>query len=236
MRANAVYWACALSGVLLCSGKTLAGVVYEAGRFDGQTSQRDFEIRVLLDEREARADVSIDGHVQISMLQSGHTITLIDHVHGVYVVRDTRRDPSAAGAIAWQPTSRHLFALGSYCETVESYWSETVYQEECSKVEPAAPTDGGGIVSRTRVGEFLRLVAASSDPASLFDLAARGLMRSRDESTVPLIIRHFEAGKLVGEVRVLHITNRLLAAKSFDVPRGLRRISQDATLVREASR
>jgi len=225
---------CAVLGAVIFSTTAFASSVYEAARFDGRTDKRDLDVKVLTYGEEARVDVSTNGRAQVSMLESGQRVILIDHVNAIYVVigsgKNKPRVPLAATRLS---TTRNLFVMGSYCRAVEFRWSDDVYQEQCSSQVDAADRR---LLRGSHVGEFMRLVAATGDPRALFDRAAHLLVRHAEESTMPLVIRHFEAGEMLGELRVLKVTERLLPTKVFDLPRGLKRLSTDTVAIRQAAR
>ncbi len=225
---------CGAVCVAMSSG---AGTIFDAARFDTDTLQRDLSIRVFMDTRDARVDVSFKGHPQVSWIESGARLTLINHVAGIYVVNDAPSDDSlAALPVSSRAVSNRLFALGSYCPAIEVRWPGTAYQVQCSTEHVGAQETKENVGKRTKVGDFLRLTAATRDPQQLFEQAARILTGRSDEMKFPFVIQHFEAGKMQSELRMTAATENDIPRKTFEVPRGLRRMPFAAVIDRQATR
>ncbi len=225
---------------LAISAIVSAATVYEGERFDVTTGKRSFDIRILIDQQDIRVDVSIGGKAQISMIQTGDRLTLINQGAGVYVTADTSHEgPLASLALtdaSWRFTPRRQFALGSYCRVYESGWSAVSSQERCSISFARVLAKNASSDDGTRIGDFLRLVAAMADPTQIYELAKKSMAYSRQESAFPLIIRHFENGRLQAEYRLLRAATDQVSRNAFALPRGLHRVYAGAETTQQASR
>jgi hypothetical protein len=213
----------------------VAGTVFEAARVDARTMKSDLDIRVYVGDQGARVDVSANERLLLSYIESAERLTLVDHAAGIYVVNAVGRIPSPI----WSPTllrstSRSLFALGGYCPSVEIRWSEVAHLEQCLARE-AKDEVNPSFLRRTKVGEFLRLVTAGGDKRQLFEQATRILNWPSVEAGFPYAIRYFEDGRLVGEVRMLRAQRVLIPRRTFDVPKGVRRVPTSAVLAEQVS-
>ena len=210
-----------------------ADVVYRAERSDAQGSKRNFDITILASEQGTRVDVSRDGQARVSMIELSDRIVLIDIVSKVYVVQETSNlDTGGAFAPSWLPTIRRQFAIGSYCNLFEVRLSEAVYDERCASAGEKAKRVRGV----TRVGEFLGEIAAASDAQALFELAVRTLASAAPAADFPLAVGRFESGKVLGEFRILSVTDEPLSRSAFDIPRGMRRIAASGDTAKQAAR
>jgi hypothetical protein len=218
------------------SASVSAATVYDATRLDYETRKRDVDVKISVAEGNVRIDVRVAGRTQVTLIESPEHLVLIDHVTGIYAERhlspeDRKAAPPSTGRLL---ASRRQIALGGYCTIVEDHWPEAGYQERCLVRADTVLKDGAK--SATSAGEFLGLIAAIADREQLFATAAAALASTARDSSFPLVIRHFEAGRARAELRIVAANNDSLPRKTFALPKGLHRVVADQFAARHAAR
>lgn len=209
-----------------------ASTVYEAVRQDAQTSHRDLDVKIWTAAAQTRIDIWAAGRLRVSFIETGDNLAIVDHLARVYVSGKRLQDAAPTlAARAWRTTLHHLFALGSYCPTIELQYSSVVRFEQCaSATDDDKSSDGvaiGPVMQGTRAGDFLRAVLMTRDPDELFERVATEVLQSAPvEPGIPFVIRYFEDGKLHREFRVLRSAHAAVPRALFSVPGGLRRIAR----------
>jgi len=219
--------------LLLPVADVTAGVMYEGIRTDYNFARPELNFKALISEDHLRLDVFTAGVPRISVIKIHDTIIIIDHTTGQRNARSliepsamtTRRNNAATNLFAALPirdlraTPRKQFSLGVYCR-VDQIWEADHLQKELCMIEAdRAPISSGA--SRFNVallGELLSALAVGDDLSSLLRIPQANVSQTLDPE-LPYIIRCFESGVAVSELRLLRVTTLSFANNAFNVPR-----------------
>jgi len=214
----------------LATATASAATILEGVRIDSRTGKPDLQIQVTVDRGVARADVLRDDRLYISAIESGKRLTLIDHVAGNYVVRQT----TPATPVELRSTARRQLALGAYCRIAEARISPTATQEIClvdaTEVVGIGDVSGGAV----GIGAFLSALAQHAEVDALFSRVVASVALD-GASGFPLIVRLFEGGVATTELRLSRVT-RGPAKYGFSIPSGFRELPDTRVETKQAAR
>lgn len=222
--------------LFLCVVPAFAGMVYEGSRIDYASGKADLNLKISVGERDLRIDILSDGAARVSFIRRRNVLIVFDHASGRYSQRNISDTGMTATAMKAEDvsmrgelrsTARKQFALGSYCRVNELWQAAQLVQELCLVEFNRLPATDSSAREQAEdfalIGAILLNMTLVTDPAMLLNMTIAGSQFESQldaDSVVPLIVRRFEQGTAVREVRLSRLSRMPLSRDTFNLPYG----------------